>query len=178
MRRFPVLLGAASCLVLGVGPAAQAAPPDNHFTDRGSFTDPDFCGTGETVRETFVAKGTIHERRDGTVFVTVRGFQTFTSASTGKTVIGHFANRVTDEFIENDDGTVSIRTTFTGLPEQFRLKGGGLITRDAGTITIGLTIDEEGNVISEEITFRGPHPQAESGFTLFCEVIPEALGIA
>ena len=42
MRRLPLLAAAASsALLLGVGPAAQAAPPDNHFTDTGSFVDPD-----------------------------------------------------------------------------------------------------------------------------------------
>jgi hypothetical protein len=180
VRRFPVIVAAASCmLVLGIGPVAQAAPPDNHFTDTGSFTDPDFCGTGESVTTTFSAKGTFHDSGDGTGFVTVRGTDTLTAESTGEQVIAHFANRVVDEFVDNGDGTVTFSTTFTGLPEQFRLKGGGVITRDAGIITLTTTFDEEtGEVISEDVTFRGPHPQAESGFGLFCQVIPEALGIA
>jgi hypothetical protein len=179
MRRFPVLFGAASCvLVLGVSPVAQAAPPDNHFTETGFFVDRNFCGTDESVRVDFSVKGTFHDSGAGTGFVTVHGTETYTARSTGKTVLGHFANRVTDEFIENDDGTFTLRTTYKGLAEQFRVKGEGVITRDAGTITISLTIDENGEVISEDVTFRGPHPEAESGFTLFCELLPEALGIA
>jgi hypothetical protein len=179
MRRFPVLFGAASCvLFLGVSPVAQAAPPDNHFTDSGSFVDTDFCGTGESVRIDFSSKGTFHDSGNGTGFVTVHGTQTYTARSTGRTVIGHFANRQSDEFTDNGDGTVTLSTTYKGLPEQFRVKGQGLLTRDAGNLTITLTIDENGQVISEDVTIRGPHPEAGSGFTLFCELLPEALGIA
>jgi hypothetical protein len=177
MRRLPLLVAAASsALLLGVGPAAQAAPPDNHFTDTGSFVDPDFCGTGETVTVDFLSKGTFHDSGDGTGFVTVHGTQTFTAASTGKTVIGHFANRVTDRFTDNGDGTATFETTFVGLPEQFRLKGGALITRDAGRIAFTVTIDENGDVISEDTRFQGPHPDAAG--TVFCQALPEALGIA
>ena len=179
MRRLPVIVGGASCvLLLGFGPAAQAAPPDNHFTDTGSFTDTDFCGTGESVVVEFSVKGTFHDSGDGTGFATVHGRERITATSTGKTVISHFANRVSDEVTENGDGTVTFSTTIKGLPESFRLKGGGLLTRDAGIITFTTTIDENGEVISEDVTFRGPHPQAESDFSLFCRLIPEALGIA
>lgn len=179
MRRFPVLLAAATCVLVLVGtPVAQAAPRNEHFSESGSFLERNFCGTGEAVRVTFSVKGTFHDRERGTDFVTVRGTETLTARSTGRTVIGHFANRVSDEFIENADGTLTIRTTIKGLAQQYRLKGGGLITRDAGVIRITITIDENGELISEEITFKGPHPEAASGFTLFCRLIPEALGIA
>lgn len=178
VRRFLLLFGVASLvLVLGVSPVAQAAPPDNHFSESGSFLVRNFCGTGEAVRVTFSVKGTFHDRKRGTDFVTVHGKETLTARSTGKTVLGHFANRVTDEFVENADGTLTIRTTIKGLPQHYRLEGGGLITRDAGVITITVTIDEDGELISEEITFKGPHPEAASGFTRFCRLIPEALGI-
>ena len=180
MHRSSVLVGAVSCvLVAGTGAVAHAAPPENHFSFTDSFTDDNFCGTGETVVVTFQGKGTFHEKKDGTAFVTVQGKGTFTAEETGKRVISHFAQRASSEFIENGDGTVTIIETITGLPEQFRFERGRLITRDAGTITFTITFDEEtGGLIDEDITFRGPHPQAESDFELFCEVIPEALGIA
>jgi hypothetical protein len=178
MRRFPALLGAAACvLVLAGTPVAQAAPPE-HFTETGSFVDRNFCGTGKSVRVAFSVKGTFHDRPQGLDFVTVHGTERLTAPSTGETVIGHFAQRVTDEFTENANGTVTIRTTIKGLPEHYRLEGGGLITRDAGIIIITAIIGRNGQLISEDITFRGPHPEAESGFTRFCRLIPEALGIA
>jgi len=68
--------------------------------------------------------------------------------------------------------------TSKGLPESFRVKGsGGLLTRDAGTITFFVTFSAEGELLRESFTASGPHPQADSRFTLFCELIPEALGI-
>lgn len=57
------------------------------------------------------------------------------------------------------------------------VKGGGVITRDAGRITFLVAFDENDVVVSEEFFSSGPHPQADSNFELFCQVIPEALGI-
>ena len=35
---------------------------------------------------------------------------------------------------------------------------------------------EDDTLISQDITFAGPHGEAEGGFTLFCEVITDVLG--
>ena len=34
---------------------------------------------------------------------------------------------------------------------------------------------DTGDLISSDVIIKGPHPEAESDFTLFCEVISEAL---
>jgi hypothetical protein len=34
---------------------------------------------------------------------------------------------------------------------------------------------ETGEFISSDVTVKGPHPELDSDFTLFCEVITEAL---
>jgi hypothetical protein len=51
------------------------------------------------------------------------------------------------------------------------------LLRDAGVITFANTFDlDTGNFISGEITVnQGPHPEADSDFALFCEVISAAL---
>ena len=50
MRRFALVVGIVVALGLGAVPSAVAANPGvNHFTITESFTDPDFCGTGQPV---------------------------------------------------------------------------------------------------------------------------------
>ena len=60
MRHPVMLIGiAAASLILGVAPAAHAANPNNeHFTLTDSFTEPDFCGTGQEFDVTIDAAGT------------------------------------------------------------------------------------------------------------------------
>ena len=60
----------------------------------------------------------------------------------------------------------------------FRAKQGGVITRDAGSLTYRVSFDENDNVTDfEAVTIHGPHP----GFTfegdLFCDTLVPALGL-
>jgi hypothetical protein len=177
LRRCAVPAGLIAAAVLVPAPAHAAPPQPEKFSFTEPFTDTDFCGTGETVEGTFSVKGVMFLSPKNADFAEVaRGKQTFTFG--GTTVIGHFAGRFTRELVSvGQNGERTIAFTAKGLPESFRLKGGGLLTRDAGTITFLVTLDENGELISETFTASGPHPQADSGFTLFCDVIPEALGI-
>ncbi len=85
---------------------------------------------------------------------------------------------MTGSVTENPDGTLTFVTTFKGLPEQISSHGkGGVELRDAGLITFITTIDPAtGDVISDEVVIKGPHPEAESDFTLFCDAFLAALG--
>jgi hypothetical protein len=179
MRRSALIVGVMACvLALGVAPSAQAAPPVERFHDTGTDTDDNFCGTGEVVTITFDVRGTVHADDGLDVFVTAHGTQTFTAESTGQSVILHFAQRFVSHGVENSDGTVSFTDTVTGLPEQFRTPNGGVITLDAGLITFEGTLDASGEFVEQHIVVvHGPHPAAESDFELFCQLIPEALGI-
>ena len=107
-----------------------------------------------------------------------RGFVTLTSPDTGLSVTLRWANRFTDVVISGDEeGIHTHRFTVMGLPEQYRLPNGGVITLDAGLIVFENVFEGE-EFVSGEITFvAGPHPNAESDFELFCQVIPEALGL-
>jgi hypothetical protein len=69
------------------------------------------------------------------------------------------------------------RVSFKGLPERIQTANGPVLLRDAGFVTFADTFDLETNeFISSEITVnKGPHPDLDSDFTLFCEVLSEAL---
>jgi hypothetical protein len=137
-----------------------------------------FCDLGVDVQHTVAVKGTDFLSPQNADFASVfRGRETFTYE--GTTVTLRFAGRFVDRIVEGvEEGPHVHEFTTVGLPELFKVQGGGVLTRDAGRITFRVAFDENDEVLSEEIVFiAGPHPNAESGFELFCEVIPEALGI-
>jgi hypothetical protein len=177
LRRFAVSAGLIAAAVLVPAPAHAASPQPEKFNDSDTYTDTNFCGTGETVTITFAVKGVrFLSPKNADSAEVFQGKQTFTFGDT--TVVGHFAGRFTAKLVStaaNGDRTMAFTTK--GLPESFRVKGGGLITRDAGSITFFVNLDKDGNFISETFTAKGPHPQADSGFELFCQTIPTALGI-
>lgn len=176
--RRAVLAGVVAAAVFMPAPSHAASPQPTKFSVTDAFIDPDFCGTGEAVERTFSISGTqLLSPKNALIVETYRIKETFTFGDT--TVIGHAAGRFTATTVSvaaNGERTEAYTTK--GLPESYRLQGGGgLLTRDAGTITFFVTFDADGDVIGESFTASGPHPQADSGFTLFCELIPEALGI-
>lgn len=94
-------------------------------------------------------------------------------------VIAHWAGHSSEVLVSGDwEGLHTVEVTTVGLPESFRLPGGGMITLDAGYITLLQTFDGAEFISVEVIEQHGPHPAADADFQLFCEVIPEALGIS
>jgi hypothetical protein len=78
--------------------------------------------------------------------------------------------------IDEAAGTITFVTTFKGLPEKIKTPHGGVLLRDAGVITFVETFDlNTGAFISSETIVKGPHPEADSDFQLFCEVVSAAL---
>jgi hypothetical protein len=183
MRRFAILLGiVATAAALIALPTATAANPDVvHFDFSDSFSDDDFCGTGMTIDISIEGHGTEFLAPNGNrdYWQRVVGNTTFTNALTGDTVIQHFANGFIARVIAGDPetGTWVEEGTFSGLPEQLRLEHGGVLLRDAGIATFRNTFVEGELVSSELVSFKGPHPDAESNFELFCEVMVPALGL-
>jgi hypothetical protein len=182
MRHPAILIGiAGASLILGVAPAAHAANPNNeHFTFTDSFTEPDFCGTGQVFEVAIAAAGTSFPspNQPGVDFaqnltVTV----TRTSVETGATVISHVANRFIVGTISGDPAGVHIdEVSNIGLAVQTRVEHGGVLTLDAGVITVTETWDGD-DFLSGEITLNtGPPPNAEN-HELFCEVVTAALGL-
>jgi hypothetical protein len=183
MRRFALSLGiVVAALVLVALPAAIAANPQvNHFEFSDTFSDDDFCGTGMTVDISVAGHGTEFfapnqpvEYRNHVVGNTV-----FTNPLNGKTVISHFANTFSDAIISGDPEGLHVHEfTFKGLPEMLRTKGGGVLIRDAGYLIFHQTDDGDEFISIEIFVSKGPHPDAESDFELFCEVMTDALGLS
>jgi hypothetical protein len=78
--------------------------------------------------------------------------------------------------VDEEAGTISFVTTYKGLPEKIQTSGGPVLLRDAGVISFVDTFDlETGDFISSDVIIKGPHPEAESDFEAFCEVMTDAL---
>lgn len=161
-------------------PAALAADQQvNHFRDVFTDVDPDFCGTGQQIDIAVDVRGTEwlapHQADYKNV---VTGTVTFTNPLTGDTVINHFANAFWDETVSGDPEGLHVHEfTTKGLPELFKTPHGGVLTLDAGYIVFQVTFDGDEEISSEIVVNNGPHPQADSDFELFCEIMPEALGL-
>lgn len=178
-RRIASLVGLSAAVLALVGPsAALGANPDiNHFRDSGMDTDTDFCGTGKTVNISFDVRGTeFFDPKLADFKLTVRGTTVFTNPLNGNTVIQRFAQQFLDTTVSGDpEGLHTHEFTNKGLPELFRTEHGGVLTRDAGYIVFRDTFDGDEFISSEIVINRGPHPQADSDFELFCEIMTTAL---
>jgi hypothetical protein len=156
---------------------ASAAPLTDHFRVTFSDTFPDTqCG----IDGTSVSNGmdNIQVFADGTFKAEARVNQVFTSAATGKSVLLFFAFQfVAAGPIDNGDGTVTFTDTSKGLQEKLKLPNGTILSRDAGFVTFNDTFDATtGDFLGETISpENGPHPDLDSGFALFCDVIVPAL---
>jgi hypothetical protein len=96
----------------------------------------------------------------------------------GKSVVISSAGLISGPapIVDEEAGTITFLTSFKGLPEKIQTANGPVLLRDAGFVTFADTFDlETGEFISSEITVKGPHPELDSDFTLFCEVISEEL---
>jgi hypothetical protein len=179
VRKLALVLAGAVALTIGAAGGASAAAPvvneHTNFTDTFSDTLCDISGTSTiNVVDNFKVYA------DGTSVDTGRFRQVFT-ANNGKAVVilaagqtGH-ANP-----IQNADGTITFIDTYKGLPEKLSIPGGPTLSRDAGTATITTTVlplgDDDFEIVSQTFSgVHGPHPELESGFELFCNVIIPAL---
>jgi hypothetical protein len=173
-----LLAGFAVALVTAlVTSSATAAPLTDRF--HGTFSDTfadNICG----IAGVSVVNGmdNIQVFADGTFKDQFRVTQVFTSTATGKSVQISAADQVTSRGpIDNGDGTLTVINTFKGLPEMLKLPSGPILSRDAGNVTFVITLDAAtGDFISQTFTGeKGPHPDLDSGFAQFCDVIVPAL---
>ena len=160
--------------------AASAAGPT--FRDRETFTEEDanFCGTGETVliegtSPTFGSKPQAEIRRE--VKRTLNLHITYTNPDTGDSVVERWSNMATNEIISGlESGVHTHEFAERGLKATYRLKNGGLLSRDAGSLTHRVTFDALDNVTNfEVVSIHGPHPSFEED--LFCSTLVPALGL-
>jgi hypothetical protein len=170
----PALIAALAVLpgtALGAKPIAQF---HDHFTD--SFSD-EICGIPVDVD--IVVTDNFFLYADDSFKDTSSFMATVTNPVNGKSVVISSAGQVSGPapIVDEEAGTITFLTSFKGLPEKIKTANGRVLLRDAGFVTFADTFDlETGEFISSEITVnKGPHPDLDSDFTLFCEVITEAL---
>jgi hypothetical protein len=176
VRRLIALLTALIALSILPGTALGAKPIEqfhDHFT--ASFSA-EICGIPVDVD--LVVTDNFFLYADGSFKDNASVRQTFTNPVNGKSVSLSSAGTVTGPppIVDEAAGTITFLISFKGLPEKIQTAHGRVLLRDAGIITFADTFDlETGEFISSEIIIKGPHPEADSDFALFCEVISEAL---
>ena len=156
--------------------AALAAQPVERFHDnfRDTFSD-EICGI--PVDGVAVGVDNFFVFADGSFRDTSSVRVTVTNPENGKSVTVSNAGQVTGTAIVDEDaGTITFLTTFKGLPEKIQTRKGPVLLRDAGVITFVETFDlETGDLVSTDVIIKGPHPEAESDFEAFCDVVTPAL---
>jgi hypothetical protein len=177
MRRLCYLSVVFGALLLAsMASTARAAPPIDHFriTINETYADTQ-CGIDGT--STFNGINNI-QAWDSKFKIETHDTQLFTSAATGKSVLLFYSFQYLRAGpIDNGDGTVTFTDTFKGLEEKLKLPNGTILSRDAGLVTYnGIYDPTTGDFLGETIAAEnGPHPDADSGGSLFCDVIVPAL---
>jgi hypothetical protein len=172
-------LGVALMALVGAPGALAAGQEHNHFRDVFTDVDTDFCGTGQTIN---VAGNVLVNEWEaphkGDFRTTAVGTVTFTNPATDDVVINRFASQASDVFVSGDpEGIHVVESTVRGLPELLKTPHGGVLLRDAGYVVIRNTFDGDELIDQEILVDRGPHPDLESDFELFCQTVLPALGI-
>ena len=182
LRWWAALAGLAAVPV-AVPLDARAAPPEvfhGHFLD--VVDDAEVCGLAVDLVAQGVFSDKVFSDTDGNFvrFQSSTSGKTTLTAEDGRAVVVQFVNLVSEgvPIVDEEAGTITFVTSFKGLPEKIQTAGGRVLVRDAGVIVFANTFNlETGEFVASEILVNnGPHPDADSDFALFCDVITEALG--
>jgi hypothetical protein len=171
-----VVLAMLVTALVALPASALAAKPVERFHD--NFTDTfstDLCGIPVDAVATGVDNFVLFA--DDSFRDTSSVHLTFTNPTNSKSVIVSNKGQVTgNAVVDEAAGTVTFVTTFKGLPEQVKTPHGPVLLRDAGIAVFTDVFDlATGEPISSDFSIKGPHPDLESDFALFCEVIVPAL---
>jgi hypothetical protein len=170
--RYPFLALVTFLTIMSL-PAGVSAKPafHDHFSE--VILDADICGVVGTLN---VTVNQVITFTDTSVKVTGQVTQVFT-APDGRTAVLMNAGQYTNTFTDNGDGTFTFVDTYKGTPEKISSGGnGGVVVRDAGIISFITTVNENTGDVTTEIVQHGPHPEADSDFTIFCDAFLAALG--
>ena len=176
---FRRLIGAAggAVILIAVLPAAAMAAGPIH-TNYAYSTPANYCG----IDVIFSVAGVdnfcpVYDSGGNLVsFKDTLSYQITFTAANGKTVGLSAAGRVTGNTVTNGNGTFTETLSLKGLAERISSAKGTTLSRDAGIITFTDTFDSTtGAFISETFTQSGPHPEADSGGALFCQILTAGL---
>jgi hypothetical protein len=79
---------------------------------------------------------------------------------------------------DNGDGTITVRTASTGLPEKLVLPDRTIVNMDVGRFVVVSVVDyngtpadaEDDTLLSQSVVFQAGHfPDLDSNFELFCQ---------
>jgi hypothetical protein len=169
-------------VALAIVPAGAIGAKPERFHERviEFFEADNVCGLTVDTSVSGVFTDLVFFDKDGNFvrFMNLSSFRvTFTDAD-GDSVIVQNANLVQQtEVVDEEAGTITFFATFKGLPEKIQTAQGPVLLRDAGVVTFADTFDlATGEFISSEVTVvKGPHPELDSDFALFCEIVTDAL---
>jgi hypothetical protein len=172
-----LLVALVAVLAVIPGTALGAKPIEqfhDHFTD--SFSD-ELCGIAVDVDLVVTDNFFVYDEESFKDTTSVRA--TFTNPANGKSIVISNAGQVSGPppIIDEEAGTITFLTNFKGLPEKVQTAHGPVLLRDVGFVQFADTFDlATGDFISSEVVFvKGPHPDLDSDFELFCEVVTGAL---
>jgi hypothetical protein len=171
-------------LALAVVPAGALGAKPERFHERIAefFEGENVCGSTFDVSVSGVFTDLAFFDKDGNFvrFMSLASVRATFSDEDGPAVVIQNAGMFQDlaPVVDEEAGTITFTFTFKGLPEMIKTAQGPLRLRDAGIATFQDTFDlATGELISSEvIVVKGPHPELESDFTLFCEAFLEAAG--
>jgi hypothetical protein len=171
-----LLVALITALAVVPGTALGAKPVErfhDHFTE--SFSA-ELCGIAVEVDLVVTDNFVLYADESFKDTSSVRS--TITNPANGNAVVMSAAGLANGRAtIDEEAGTITFLVSVKGLPEKIRTSHGPVLLRDAGFVLFEDTFDlESGEFISSEVVFiKGPHPDLDSDFALFCEVITEAL---
>ena len=166
----------ALIVALALPGATLAAKPilafHDHFTD--SFSS-EVCGI--PVQIDIVVTDNFSVFADGSTKDAGSSMVTYTNPDNGNAVVVSSAGTITSSFVVDEQAnTITFVTTYKGLPEKIQTAHGRVLTRDAGIISFRDTFDlTTGDFLGTQVIVRGPHPEADANFALFCDVVTGAL---
>jgi len=173
-------IAASTVLVLALVPSALAAKGTHEQVRIDDTFQDEVCGIPVTTH--VVVTGAINIASDGRVTDSTRVRLTWTNAS-GTWLRNDVAGPATQVVTDNGDGTITIVDRERGIQELLRSAAGIEAAFDRGQITFTTVIDlhdpddpEDDDVLSSAVSQAGPHPDADSDFELFCEVVEDVLG--
>ena len=174
-------LGAVIATALLMLPAATlAARPAHNVLVSGSFTDTDFCGTGQTVEVRTKAVLKLHHR-----------FHRGRPWSVERTVISNPANDARVVFksigplmlerVVADDGSYSVSSSFLGDRSRIRTGKGphhDFRSRDPGYVMFDSNFSAANEYLGTDVSGNPLDPSASRGAARLCRVAIPALGLA
>jgi hypothetical protein len=174
-------------LLLAMVQPAGAQPIDRSHEHIVETFEDEICDIPVTVTLDIITNGHVRLAKSGFPLFqgTGRGTITITNPATGQSITQRFTGASKDlTVVDNGDGTITVRTAVTGIPDEIRLADGTVAIRDVGRVVFVTVLDYNGTptdtdddeFISRTIeSISGPHPDLESDFELFCEVVVAAL---